>query len=758
MKQANRYSYDMLDFDSPDAARDEVWQAAMPADVREENGQAILDVPFKMCFRNDKGLTPVDNGIPQIHPLHVRAYGSDIIRVTAAFDGDLPGDASDMLEWHRSLKAEPLSVKADETGWTISDRKGSVRMRVSTAQPVVKKWKSTDPEPRPYEGFEATVFPDGSTAVPFMGADCFGPYNRDSLPMGFVTRDGKPQRTVFSLYAKPNECFAGTGERFAKMDLSGRTFILENQDATGVNNRRCYKNMPFFVTSRPYGLMLHSSSAIRLSLADISGRAAQGLVEEPVLDMFFIGGGTLERIVYNFRRITGFPRNVPVWSYGMWMSRMTYFSEKEVRNVAERFRKEKFPCDVLHIDTGWFDKDWVCDWEFSKERFPDPAKFLGDLKKEGFHVSLWQFPGLNVGNRLLPDAIANRYISQPKTIRKLDSAFTKEQYGGPIDFSNPEAVKWYQGMLEKLFKLGAAVIKTDFGEEIDMNADYVGMPASQLRNRYGLLYQKAAFEITEKITGEGIIWARAGWLGCQRYPLHWGGDSVCTWDGLAGDIRGGLHIGLSGYAFWSHDIPGFHGSPDFMNSWPADDLYVRWTQVGTFTSHMRFHGTTPREPYEYPAIADVVRNWLRLRYALIPYIVEQGTKATETGLPVFRALVFHHERDPACWQIDDEYYFGDNLLIAPVLNSEGKRDVYLPEGTWRDFWTGKQIKGPVLLKDVKSPLERIPVYAVAGSTIPVYPLPVQCTGEMDMKKVRKLKFDATYAGLSRSIIGKLVGL
>ena len=232
-----------------------------------------------------------------------------------------------------------------------------------------------------------------------------------------------------------------------------------------------------------------------------------------------------------------------------------------------------------------------------------------------------------------------------------------------------------------------------------------------------MLYQQAVFEVTKETTGDGIIWARAGWTGCQKYPVHWGGDSAATWDGFAGSLRGGLHLGCSGFAFWSHDIPGFHGLPDVMNSKIEDELYVRWTQAGVFCSHMRYHGTSPREPYHFPNVADIVRKWLRLRYCLIPYLMEQGKKCSQSGYPILRALIFHHGDDPACWNIDDQYYYGESLLVAPVLNAEGVRDVYLPQGKWTDLWIGEVIEGPKLLKNVKSGLWQIPVYAKTGATI-----------------------------------------
>lgn len=227
---------------------------------------------------------------------------------------------------------------------------------------------------------------------------------------------------------------------------------------------------------------------------------------------------------------------------------------------------------------------------------------------------------------------------------------------------------------------------------------------------------------------------------------------------MAATIRGGLHLGVSGFGFWSHDIPGFHGLPDFMNNWPDDDIYVRWTQVGVFTSHMRYHGASPREPYNYPNVSDVVREWWKLRYALIPYFVEQGRKVTKTGYPFIRALLIHHPDDEYCWYIDDEFYCGDIFLVAPIINSAGRRSIYLPRGNWVDFWSGELIEGPVMLKDVYCPLERMPVYCVYGSELKVYPYIVQHTGEIDFNKTEIITFDHTYKGFSKSILGRIIKL
>ena len=217
-----------------------------------------------------------------------------------------------------------------------------------------------------------------------MAHDMFFPAHRESIGLGCVLRGGSTRLSLFSLHARPGERFLGTGERFSRFGLAGSTIVLENTDALGVSSRRAYKNVPFYVSSAGYGLFIHTSYRTRLSFADISSRAVQGAVESSTLDLFFIGGGSVQSIVRNYRRLTGVPRTPPLWSYGAWMARMTYFSAKEALEVAAGMRKGGFPCDVIHLDTGWFRTDWRCEWEFSPERFPDPEGFFREMKVSGF--------------------------------------------------------------------------------------------------------------------------------------------------------------------------------------------------------------------------------------------------------------------------------------------------------------------------------------------------------------------------------------
>lgn len=757
MKQTNRFIFDFLDQDTPTAKLDSIYRAGKPLAVRVESGAAIISVPFVAQRVDNMFLISDESAQKKVIDVTVRCYGDSIMRISAAFGGALADDAANpMLSIDPSAGQCALKSERTDDGWTIADGKGAIRMKIATKEAERKIWSSLQPEPP--ETFDATVYPDGKTPVPFMAYDDFFPKQSESLSLAFVERDGKAQRCLYSLHAEHDEKFAGTGERFSGMNLAGKTFVLENTDGLGVNSRRSYKNVPFYVSSRGYGLLVMTSSHVRLSLADISTRAAQGLVEDGSLDLFFVGGGDAGTIVKNYRKLTGFPSDVPLWSYGTWMSKMSYFSADETREVVRKMREENFPCDVIHLDTGWFKTDWKCEWEFNLEKFPAPEKYFAEMEAQGIKVSLWQLPCVSKGTKYYEEALANRYFAPKSENVALGSNFSEVEFDGNIDFTNPKAVVWYQGLLERLLKMGAAAIKTDFGEVIEQNAAYQGLPYRKLHNLYALLYQKAAYEASEKIKGKGdaMIWARAGWIGCQRYPVHWGGDCACSWDGMAGSLRGGLHLGVSGFAFWSHDVPGFYGVPSFMNSRPADDLYIRWTQMGVFTSHLRYHGTTEREPYEYPSVADIAREWLDFRYALIPYLAEQGSLCATSGYPLLRALIFHHFDDSVCWAIDDEFYCGDSLLIAPVMNGRGIRDVYLPSGTWIDFWTGEKIEGNAWLKDIASPLDRLPVYARYGAEIPLYPEKVRSTKDMNLSKSLILKIDRSFRGFLPTTLGKSI--
>lgn len=745
MRPTNYHLFDFMDFDLELSKNESLWKACKPTAVYEKDGDVYITVPFqKQVLSNDMA---ADTSVSrEEYTLILRQYSNKIIRLFCGFGDWEMTDQSEMLQFSERVQKLPLQVKAGDGEWTIYSADGVRRAWINVKEPKLDHW--SDLLPAPQETLDVVVYPDGKREIHLAAYDHFSPPRYDGLPLAYCVKDGHKERATLSFECKADECFAGTGERFTKMDLSGHTFFLKNQDGQGVNNRRTYKNIPFYLSSRMYGTFYHTCAHSKLSLAHVSTRSVEFLSDQAMIDAFIIAGDTVEEILRGYRDLTGYPSMPPLWSFGIWMSRMTYFSADEVDEICNRLRAEHYPCDVIHLDTGWFRTDWLCEWKFNEKRFPDPKGFIHGLKDKGFRVSLWQLPYVAEDAEQIDEARKNDYIA-PLTKQQASegSNFSALDYAGTIDFTYPKATEWYKGLLKNLLDMGVVCIKTDFGENIHMDAKYKGMSPELLNNLYALLYQKAAYEVTKEVTGDGIVWARAAWAGCQRYPLHWGGDSCSSWDGMAGSLKGGLHFGLSGFAFWSHDVPGFHTLPNFMNSIVDDKVYMRWTQFGVFSSHMRYHGTNKREPWFYPAIAPMVKKWWKLRYKLLPYIYEQSKKATHSGYAVLRALIFEHPADKMCWHIDDEYYFGDDFLVAPVMNSEDCRDVYLPEGEWVNFFTGERIRGGQWLKGVKVPLDEMPVYVREGAVIPVYPEDVDCTDEMDLDKSVALKIDEHFRGI-----------
>ena len=746
MKQTNYYLFDFMDFDSSLQKDEVLWKAYAPTCIKEKDGDIVITIPYQQQKRQED-MAP-DMEVPQkSYDLIIRAYDSTILRIFTTMLHD------DMLEEDDMLQMQVNRMALHLEGTNIIDVQGKTRGTINLNAPILDYWSDLLPPPQPAPFI--TFYPDGDENKPIeLSDDHFSPPRYDALPLGFVscgiatTKEETNERATISFKCQADECFVGTGERFRKMDLSGQTFQLKNQDGQGVNNRRCYKNIPFYMSSRMYGVFYHTSDYCKLSLADHSSRSVQFMCDRATIDAFLIGGKTPEEILHNYRKLTGFPSMPPLWSYGIWMSRMTYFSAEEVNDICDHLRKEHYPCDVIHLDTGWFRTDWLCEWKFNPERFPDPKGFIQNLKKKGFRVSLWQLPYVAKGAEQLEEAKANQYIAPLlKEQASEGSNFSALDYAGTIDFTYDKAVEWYKNkLLKPLLDMGVTCIKTDFGENIHLDAVYHSMTPERLNNLYALLYQKAAFEITKEVTGDGIIWARAAWAGCQRFPLHWGGDSASSWDGMAGSLKGGLHFGLSGFAFWSHDVPGFHSIPDFMNSPINPQVYVRWTQFGVFTSHIRYHGTCKREPWHYPEIAPIIKRWWKLRYRLIPYIIQQSEMACQSGLPIVQALIFHHPDDRQCWHIDDEYYFGNEFLVCPVMNDKGIRDIYLPDGEWINFFTGERMEGGKWYDAVKTPLDLMPVFVHPNATIPIYPYDVDCTDDMDLSKAINLEITDNYIG------------
>ena len=541
-------------------------------------------------------------------------------------------------------------------------------------------------------------------------------------PFSFIKRGSDNARRinpVFTLTA--DEMIFGCGESATGLNKVGQKVNLFVTDPQGPETDQMYKPIPFFMSNRGYGMFMHTSAPVTCDFGATYIGLNKMFMGDENLDLFVFFGEPKD-ILDEYTDLVGKPGMPPLWSFGTWMSRITYFSEKEGYDVAANIRKNKYPCDVIHFDTGWFDVDWQCDYKFSENRFQNPRQMLKDLKSQGFHVCLWQLPYFTPKNRYFPELIEkNMYVKNGNGELPYEDVV--------LDFSNPETVNWYQDKLAGLLNIGVSAIKVDFGEAAPLNGIYAsGKSGWYEHNLYPVRYDMAVSEITKKLHNENIMWARAAWAGSQRYPLHWGGDAATTNTGMLGTLRAGLSFGLSGFSFWSHDMGGF------VKSTP-EDLYCRWLPFGFLTSHTRAHGAPPTEPWLYDSkrVQDVFRKSAEMKYRLMPYVYAQAKECTEKGLPMLRALFVEFPDDPGAWRVDDEYLFGSQILVAPLLESGiTGRTVYLPEGKWIDYQTEKVYEGGWHRIEAGS----LPIIMLVrdGSVLPHLKL-AQSTSEMDWSKM-----------------------
>ena len=541
-------------------------------------------------------------------------------------------------------------------------------------------------------------------------------------PFCFVKRGSDNARRinpVFTLTA--DEMIFGCGESATGLNKAGQKVNLFVTDPQGPETDQMYKPIPFFMSNRGYGMFMHTSAPVTCDFGATYIGLNKMFMGDENLDLFVFFGEPKD-ILDEYTDLVGKPGMPPLWSFGTWMSRITYLSEKEGYDVAANIRKNKYPCDVIHFDTGWFDVDWQCDYKFSENRFQNPQQMLKDLRSQGFHVCLWQLPYFTPKNRYFSELIEkDMYVKNGNGELPYEDVV--------LDFSNPETVKWYQDKLAGLLNIGVSAIKVDFGEAAPLNGIYAsGKSGWYEHNLYPVRYDMAVSEITKKLHNENIMWARAAWAGSQRYPLHWGGDAATTNTGLLGTLRAGLSFGLSGFSFWSHDMGGF------VKSTP-EDLYCRWIPFGFLTSHTRAHGAPPTEPWLYDSkrVQDVFRKSAEMKYRLMPYVYAQAKECTEKGLPMLRALFVEFPDDPGAWKVDDEYLFGSQILVAPLLESGMTgRTVYLPEGKWIDYQTEKVYEGGWHRIEAGS----LPIIMLVrdGSVLPHLKL-AQSTAGMDWSKM-----------------------
>jgi alpha-D-xyloside xylohydrolase len=535
-------------------------------------------------------------------------------------------------------------------------------------------------------------------------------------PFGVSSQDGRVVATHDTFVCEPDEHFYGFGEKFTNFDKRGQWLEMWNYDAHGVNSEHAYKNVPFFVSSRGYGMLVDSTAPIRFDMAATNHATFSVLAPEDTLEYYLIAGAEPLETIRRYSDLVGRPILPPKWAFGLWVSSGFKADTAEATLArARELREYEIPSDVLHLDCYWQKWGSWSDLEWDSDVFPDPSQTLRDIKSLRFRICLWINPYIGIQSEHFADAAQRGWLLRTPS----GEAYVLQLWGGAhppvgvLDVTHPEAAAWFVGRLRELLRMGADVFKTDFGEGVPFDAvAHDGTSGARLHNLYTLIYNDLVAEVTAgEGGGPGLVWCRSTYTGGQRHAAQWGGDPNCTYTDLASTLRGGLSLSASGHAFWSHDIGGFNGQP-------TPDLYLRWAQLGMFSPLARLHGTTTRLPWDYGEdVLSRFRQLIRLRYRLLPYLYSCAVRAAATGEPIMRALPLLYPDDPCFWACDLEYFFGPDLLLAPIYNADGKRPVVLPPGVWIDFWSREVVNGPVTLH-VTLGLDQFPLYVRGNALIP----------------------------------------
>jgi alpha-D-xyloside xylohydrolase len=583
----------------------------------------------------------------------------NVIRVQVAhFRGRKPRVPAFDLDY--SMKAPVTTGQNDQEAWFTS---GDVTVRV----PVEGEWGFSI-----YRGDELLTQSDYKALSLFHKAG--KTYFRDQLSM------------------KVGETIYGLGERFTHFVKNGQSVDMWNDDG-GTLSEYAYKNVPFYLSNQGYGVLVNHPGNVSYEVASHHVSRVQFSAEGHELDYYIFGGPSMKDALDQYTALSGRPPAVPEWAYGLWLSTSftTNYNEADIMANIERMEALGIPISVFHFDCFWMRELTWSSFVWDERNFPDPAGLLKRIKDKGIKICLWINPYIAEASAIFNEAAENGYL-----LKTLEGDVLQVDYWQPgigfVDFTNPDAVAWYQGKLKGLLDMGADCFKTDFGECIPAeNVVYHnGANPERMHNYYSYLYNKAVFEllVTEKGEGEAVLFARSATTGGQKFPVHWGGDNSSSYPSMAETLRGGLSLGLSGFGYWSHDISGF-------NDTASPDLYKRWVAFGLLSSHSRLHGaSSARMPWLFDEESeDVLRFFNNLKGQLMPYLREVSQEAQDHGWPMLRAMVLEYPEDPTCRYLDTQYMMGASLLVAPIFSEDGQVTYYLPNGTWRNLLTGEQVSG-----------------------------------------------------------------
>ncbi len=507
----------------------------------------------------------------------------------------------------------------------------------------------------------------------------------------YLTEDHKPYM-VNELSLGVGECVYGLGERFTAFVKNGQVVDTWNEDG-GTASQIAYKSIPFYMTNRGYGVFVDSSDNVSFEVASEKVEYVGFSVPGESLSYYFFYGPTPKQVIGGYTALTGRPALPPAWSFGLWLSTSftTNYDEATTSSFIDGMLDRGIPLSVFHFDCFWMKAFHWCDFEWDEDCFPDIRGTLKRYHEKGLKICAWINPYIAQGTAFFREGMENGYLLKRADGRGVWQTDNWQAGMGLVDFTNPDAVKWYTDKLRTVLDAGVDCFKTDFGERIPINVVYHdGSDPAAMHNYYTYLYNKAVFNLLKEVKGEqeAVLFARSATAGGQQFPVHWGGDCFANYPSMAETLRGGLSFAMSGFSFWSHDISGFESTA-------TPDLYKRWAAFGLLSTHSRLHGSgSYRVPWLFDDEAcDVVAFFTKLKCRMMPYLYAKAIEAHTEGTPVMRPMVFEYTEDPAVSYLDTQYMLGESLLVSPIFREDGVSQYYLPKGTWTHLLSGEVREG-----------------------------------------------------------------